>query len=279
MNQLAIDKRTLILRALTEGTSIRGTARMVGCSINTVMSLFLKAGEASDALNAAMIKDLETVRIQADEIWSFVAKKNKRASSPDKRAGMGDAWTWLALDADTRLIIAYVVGARDTGNALELFYQCRERIKTQRVQITTDQFNGYMNPIHAAFLGEADYAQLRKVYGTQVSTPGTAARYSPAQYMGQTRQVISGDPDPKHISTSYSERVNLTLRMSNRRFTRLTNAHSKKLHNHRLSVALYVWNYNFCRVNAALKTTPAITSRCAGRIWTLEDLIEHMDAA
>lgn len=280
MNQLTTDKRSLILRALTEGTSIRGTARMVGCSINTVMKMFVEAGQMADELNRQMIKGLETVRIQADEVWSFVGCKRKNASTTQKREGMGDAWTWFALDADTRLIISYVVGERSTDSALELLTQCRERVDSAKVQITTDQWHAYMNPIHTAFLGEADYAQLQKVYGCEPGgAPGSATRYSPAQYMGQRRKVVSGNPDPKHISTSYTERQNLTLRMSNRRFTRLTNAHSKKLENHRLSVALYVWNYNFCRVNASQKTTPAMASRIAGRVWTLADLIEKMDAA
>jgi IS1 family transposase len=276
MNQLKTDKRLLILRALTEGNSLRGIARLLDCSFNTVMKLFLEAGEAAEELHDQMVRGLTTQRVQCDEIWSFIQCKRRKTTPEKRKQGHGDIWTWFALCADSRLIISYVVGARDTGGALDLLYDCRERIATERIQVTTDQLNLYLTPMHSAFMGEVDFAQLQKIYGSEVNPPNAAHKYSPAKYMGQRRAVISGNPDPAHVSTSYVERQNLTLRMSNRRFTRLTNAHSKKAFNHARSVSLYTWHYNFCRIQQGLRVTPAMEAGIADRVWELDDLLAFM---
>ena len=253
---------------------MRAVSRVMGCSINTVMKLLVDAGTAAAEFDQQMVKGLNTKRLQCDEIWSFVGAKQKNVDFHKKKDRWGDAWTWICLDADSKLIVSHYVGFRDTTSAINVLSDARDRITTERVQITTDQLNVYMNTVHAAFLGEADYAQLHKEYGSEASGE---KRYSPAQYIGSSKRVISGAPDPNHISTSYIERQNLTIRMSNRRFTRLTNAFSKKLENLAHSVALYAFHYNFCRIHKTLRVTPAIEAGITDHVWELADLLKWAD--
>lgn len=252
---------------------MRSASRISDTAINTVMSLLVQAGQAAKEYEDQHVKNLASKRLQIDEIWSFVGCKAKRANLSKRARGEGDSWTWVCLDADTKLIVSSYVGGRDTTAAMEVLTTARERITTAKVQITSDQYTIYLNTVHAAFMGEADYAQLHKSYGC-VERDG---RYSPAQLIGTTRRWINGNPDPAHISTSYVERSNLTLRMSNRRFTRLTNGFSKKLLNHRCSVALHSWYYNWSRIHKTLRVTPAMEAGLTDRLWELSDLVKWMD--
>jgi IS1 family transposase len=207
--------------------------------------------------------------LQCDEIWSFVGAKAKNVSAEKKLEGWGDVWTWIAIDADTKLVVSYLVGGRDAGWAQEFMEDCASRINS-RVQITTDGHKVYMNAIEGAFGMDCDNAQLQKIYGASLE-PDT--RYSPARCIGCDMKVVSGDPDTKHVSTSYVERQNLTMRMGMRRFTRLTNGFSKKVDNHQHSVALHYMYYNFCRVHQTLRVTPAMEAGISNHVWTLEELI------
>jgi IS1 family transposase len=214
-------------------------------------------------------------RLQCDEIWAFCGAKAKNVTLEQKAAGWGDVWTWTAIDPDTKMIVSYLVGGRTSGWANDFMEDCRERI-VGAPQITTDAHKPYMKAVEAAFGGDADYAMLHKVYGAS-GEPET--RYSPATCIGCDMKVVSGDPDPKHVSTSFVERQNLTMRMSMRRFTRLTNGFSKKLENHGHAVALYFLHYNFCRVHKTLRVTPAMEAGLETSVWTLEDLIGLLDCA
>lgn len=270
MNKLSTDKRAQILRCLCEGVSMRATARLTDCSINTVVKLLIEAGKACTNFQDKALVRLNCKRLQLDEIWCFVGAKAKNTTAEKKLEGWGDAWTWTALCADTKLIPTWLVGARNAETAYHFLYDLAERLTTDNVQVTTDALNLYLRPIHAAFLGQADYAQLQKIYGQEATARG---RYSPAQCMGSRRAVISGNPDQNHVSTSYIERQHMTVRMSNRRFTRLTNAFSKKLANLEHSVALSTMNYNFCRVHQTLRTTPAMAAGIADHIWTMDEVV------
>lgn len=270
MNKLRTDKRAQILRCLTEGNSLRATSRLVDCSINTVVKMLIEAGEACTKFQDVTLRGLNCQRLQLDEVWSFVGAKEKNTTAETKADGWGDIWTWLAIDADSKLIPAWFVGPRNAQSAFHFLYDLEQRLARRDVQITTDGLNLYLNPVQAAFMGQAHYAQLVKIYGTEVRPPG---HYSPAQCMGTRRTVISGTPDTKHISTSYAERQNLTLRMTNRRYTRLTNGFSKKVENLEHSVALYAMNYNFCRIHKTLRVTPAMEAGVADHVWEMEEVI------
>lgn len=212
-------------------------------------------------------------RLQADEIWSFVGAKQKNASPEKKQEGWGDVWTWTAIDADTKLCVSYLVGGRTTGWAMEFMQDCASRIIC-KPQITTDAHKPYLKAVEEAFGGDADYAMLHKVYGAS-SEPDT--RYSPATCIGCDMKTVSGVPDPKHVSTSFVERQNLSMRMGMRRFTRLTNAFSKKVENHAHAVALYLLHYNFCRVHKTLRVTPAMEAGLATHVWSLEEELALLD--
>lgn len=273
MNQCDTDTRAMIIRCLVEGNSMRATARLCGVAINTVVKMQRDLAAACRVREAEMIRGVECDEIQLDEVWTFVGAKKKNCSAAMKREGMGDAWTFVAIAARTKLIICWEVDKRTVETAYDLLNTLRERVKTPRPQITSDGAAFYLCPVHSAFLGEVEYAQLQKIYGSEAAGAG---RYSPAQYMGSRKQVICGNPDERKISTSYVERSNLTIRMSNRRFTRLTNGFSKKLEALRDSVALYTFFYNFCRVHMTLGTTPAVAAGIADRVWTAKDLVEMM---
>jgi IS1 family transposase len=238
-----------------------------------VLKLLEDMGCAAAAYPHRNVRGLRVRRLQADEIWAFCGAKAKNVTLEQKAAGWGDVWTWTAIDADTKLCVSYLVGGRSAGWANDFMLDCSERI-IGRPQITTDAHKPYLKAVEEAFGADADYAMLHKVYG---ASNEPEMRYSPATCIGCDMKVVSGDPDPKHVSTSFVERQNLTMRMSMRRFTRLTNGFSKKLENHEHAVALYFMHYNFCRVHKTLRVTPAMEAGLAHHVWTLEELVELLN--
>jgi IS1 family transposase len=279
MNKLPLAKRAHILELLCEGMSMRSIERVVGCSINTVDKLLCEAGEAALAYHDKAVRNVRSQRIQCDEIWSFVHAKQKNAPT-SKRAGdptTGDCWTWTAIDADSKLLVSYQVGGRDAEYALMLMDDLRGRL-ANRVQLTTDGHRAYLQAVEEAFGADIDYGMLVKLYGQETSGQGHERKYSPSECVGARKDTITGNPDPKHVSTSYTERANLTMRMSMRRFTRLTNAFSKKLQNHEYMVALYALWYNFVRIHKTLRTSPAMAAGIEKRLWSMEDVVALIDA-
>jgi IS1 family transposase len=276
MNRLAIGKRVQVIAALVEGTSINATCRMTGVAKHTVLNLLRDLGCAAAAYHHRHVRGLHVRRLQCDEIWSFVGAKRKNVN-PEKRAeGWGDVWTWTAIDADTKLCVSYLMGSRGKNAAMQFMQDCANRI-VGRPQITTDSHSAYFQAVEEAFGANADYAMLHKIYAAP--SEDEARRYSPATCIGCDLKVISGDPDPKHVSTSFVERQNLTMRMSMRRFTRLTNGFSKKLENHGHSVALYFMHYNFCRVHQTLRVTPAMEAGVSDHVWSIEEIVDLLDNA
>jgi IS1 family transposase len=276
MNKLPLAKRVQILSMLCEGSSMRSISRVADVSINTVAKLLVEAGEASLAIHDEHVRGVKASRIQCDEIWSFCyAKEKNLATAKAAPDGAGDVWTWTALDADTKLMVAYFVGDRSGESAMILMDDLRTRL-SNRVQLTTDGHRAYLEAVEGAFGGDVDYAQLVKLYGsTGGNTP--EKRYSPAECTGIRKQRVEGDPDPAHVSTSHVERMNLSIRMQNRRFTRLTNGFSKKLDNHIHALALYFAFYNFCRVHKSLRMSPAMAAGISDRLWSLEDIVAKID--
>ena len=273
MNRLRIEKRVQVLSALVEGVSINATCRMSGVAKHTVLNLLRDLGCASAAFHHRHVRGLRVRRLQCDEIWAFCGAKAKNVSIEKKQQGWGDVWTRTAIDADTKLCVSYLVGGRDTGWATDFMVDCAYRI-VSRPQITTDAHKPYLKAVEEAFGGDADYAMLHKIYGA--SSTEDQRRYSPATCIGCDMKTMSGVPDPAHVSTSYVERQNLTMRMSMRRFTRLTNGFSKKLENHGHAVALYFMHYNFCRVHKTLRVTPAMEAGLADHVWSVEELVTLM---
>jgi IS1 family transposase len=270
MNQLSTARRAQIIGALVEGNSINSTCRMLGVGKHTVLRLLEDAGCACAAYHHRHVRGLRVRRLQCDEIWAFIGAKRKNVSPEKEAEGWGDVWTWTAIDADTKLIVTYFIGDRGKTAAYEFMADCAERI-VGRPQITTDALRHYLPAVEDAFGADVDYAMLHKLYGA--STPD-ASRYSPATCIGCDMKVVSGDPDPKHVSTSYVERQNLSMRMGMRRFTRLTNGFSKKFENHAHEIALYFFHYNYCRVHKTLRVTPAMEAGLTDHVWTLEELCE-----
>jgi IS1 family transposase len=278
MNKMPLAKRAKILELLCEGMSMRSIERIVGCSINTVDKLLRDAGEAALAYHESAVRGVKAQRIQCDEIWSFVAAKQKNVAK-SYRAGdptAGDCWTWTAIDADSKLLVSYMVGGRDAEFALMLMDDLRGRL-ANRVQLTTDGHKAYLSAVDEAFGADVDYAMLVKLYGEPPVAQEAARRYSPTDCVGTRKDKITGNPDPRHISTSYTERANLTMRMSMRRFTRLTNGFSKKLQNHEYMVALYALWYNFVRIHKTLRTSPAMAAGIEKRLWSMEDVVALVD--
>jgi IS1 family transposase len=276
MNRLPIEKQVQVVSALIEGCSIRATVRMTGVAKNTIAKLLVELGAAcSEYMNQTLV-NLPCKLIQVDEMWSFVGCKQKNATSEKvERDGIcGDVWTWIAIDADTKLIPSFMIGQRDPITA-RLFMEDLAARLANRVQLTSDGHKPYLRAVEAAFGEDIDYAMLIKIYG-EIDTQGQR-RYSPAQCIGTERKTITGNPDPKEISTSYIERQNLTVRMSNRRFTRLTNAFSKKVENHLASLAIHYMHYNFVRIHQSLRVTPAMAAGVTQTLWSIEDIVRLLD--
>ena len=266
------DKALLAIQLLIEGTSVRSAERITGLHRDTILRLLVLAGERCIALMDTQMRNLRCKRIQSDEIWSFVTKKqrNVRTDDPDE---FGDAWVFVAIDADTKLIPSYVVGKRNRETTYQFLTDLRDRLaEDHRFQITTDGFVFYRRGVEDVFAGQADFAQITKIYG-DYGQHDAAGRYSPSPMIETIVKIRDGRPDPRHISTSYVERQNLTIRMAIRRFTRLTNAFSKKLDNHKAACALHFAYYNFCRIHKSLRVTPAMEAGITDHIWTLRELL------
>lgn len=273
MNQLTPERRAMVINCLVEGNSIRATVRLTGVAKNTVAKLLADVGRACSIYQDRAFRGLTCKRIECDEVWSFVGSKEKNTSAEKKAEGWGDCWTWTSICADTKLIPCWYVGTRDAGAAYHFMHDLADRL-AHRVQLTTDGHKPYLIAVEDAFGGEVDYAQLIKIYG---EGPKTEARYSPAQCMGTRQAVISGKPDKAHISTSFIERSNLTIRMGNRRFTRLTNAFSKKVENHEHMLALFFCYYNFAKIHQTLRVTPAMAAGVSTRVWEISDIVALID--
>ncbi len=277
MNQLSIEKRAKIIHCLVEGNSIRSTARLTDTVKNTVIKLLCEVGAACSAYQDKTFRNLKCKRIQCDEIWAFCGAKEKNATPKQKAKGWGSVWTWTSLDPDTKLVPCWAVGTRDAGTAYHFIHDLSGRLAS-RVQLTTDGLKIYLQAVEDAFGSQIDYAMLQKIYGTEGGPHKDAEiRYSPAVCMGAKKAVISGQPDYAHISTSHTERQNLSMRMGMRRFTRLTNAFSKKLENHEHAVALYFMYYNFCRIHQSLRVTPAMEAGVADHVWEIKEIIALLD--
>lgn len=272
MNKLSTEEKIRVVACLVEGNSLRSTVRMTGIHRTTIQKLLVELGAACSAYQDKAMRNLKLTRLQCDEIWAFVGCKQKNVETTQHmRDGWGDVWTWTALDADTKLVPCWYVGTRDGGAAYHFIHDLKARL-ANRVQLTTDGHKAYLTAVEDAFGAEVDYAMLQKIYGT-TEGQGGEVRYSPAQCMGAKKAVISGQPDFAHISTSFTERQNLTMRMSMRRFTRLTNAFSKKVENHEAAVALHFMYYNFARVHQTLRVTPAMEAGIANHVWTIEEIV------
>jgi IS1 family transposase len=270
MKRLTREKQAQIITALIEGNSIRATSRMMNVSKDTVLKLQVEAGYASADYQDKTFHGLTCKRVQCDEVWAFCYAKQKNVPAEKKgRFGYGDVWTWTAICADTKLIPSFTVGNRDTASARILIEDLAGRL-TNRIQLTTDGHRAYLEAVEGAFGCDIDYAMLVKTYeSSQEET-----RYSPAVCTSCERKPITGNPDPDHISTSYVERSNLSIRMGTRRFTRLTNAFSKKVENHAAAVALYFMHYNFCRVHQTLRVTPAMEAGLTNHVWSVKEMLE-----
>lgn len=279
MNKLSIEEKVRVVACLVEGNSLRATTRMTGTHRGAIQKLLVELGAACSAYQDKTFRNLKLKRIQCDEIWAFVGCKQKNSkTTKHMRNGWGDVWTWTALDAETKLVPCWYVGTRDGSAAYHFIHDLKGRL-ADRVQLTTDGHKAYLEAVEDAFGAEIDYAQLIKIYGTEIG-PGSAAaevRYSPAQCMGAKKAVISGMPDYAHVSTSFTERQNLTMRMSMRRFTRLTNAFSKKVENHEAAVALHFMHYNFARIHQTLRVTPAMEAKVSDHVWTIEEIVRLLN--
>jgi IS1 family transposase len=273
MNRLPMAKRTAVVTALCEGNSIRATVRMTGVAKNTIVKLLMELGVAVTRYQDETLRNLPCKRLQCDEIWAFVGGKDKNLSDEKREAGLGSVWTWTCIDADTKLIPSWLVGTRDAGTAYEFMFDVASRLRG-RVQLTTDGHKLYLAAVEGAFGADIDYATLTKLYGND---PEAEKRYSPAKCIGVECKIVAGDPNPKHISTSYVERQNLTMRMSMRRFTRLTNAFSKKVENHAAAVALYFMYYNFARIHQTLRVTPAMEAGITDHVWSIEEIVRLLE--
>ena len=275
MNKLTAQDRAKIIHLLCEGMSIRAITRLTGVSKTTVSKLVVDAGQAAAWYQDRVFQNLTSKRLQIDEIWGFVGAKQKNVTTMKRHIpNAGDAWLWLATDADTKLVPCWHVGGRDGGAAYEFIDDLASRL-VSRVQITTDGHRAYLDAIDTAFGGAVDYAMLVKLYGA--APEAAKGRYSPAECTGIIKTPISGDPDQKHISTSYAERNNLNVRMHSRRMTRLTNAFSKKMENHAHAMALHFLYYNFVRIHKTLKMTPAMAAGVTDRLWEISDMVTTLE--
>lgn len=276
MNKLSLQKRAQIIGLLVEGNSMRSVTRLVGCSINTVTKLLVDAGTACAIYQNEVMRDLPCKRIQCDEIWAFCGMKEKNVPKEHEgELGYGDVYTWTAICADTKLVPSFLIGRRDAEYAYTFMHDLAGRLKN-RVQLTTDGHHAYLNAVASNFGSEIDYAMLVKVYGATVGKEDQR-RYSPPECTGAEKRRINGNPDIKHVSTSFVERQNLTMRMGMRRFTRLTNAFSKKIDNLEYAVALHFMYYNFGRIHKTLRVTPAMEAGISDHVWSLEEIAKLSD--
>jgi IS1 family transposase len=274
MNRLSNADRAAILGMLVEGNSLRSCARMADVTLNTVTKLLVDLGTACEQFHDEHVNNVCVRRLQCDEIWCFVGAKAKNVTPEKKTEGWGDTWTWTGLDADTKLCVSYLVGGRGADWAMDFMKDCASRIKG-RVQVTTDGHKAYLEAVEGAFGMDCDYAMLQKIYGSP--SIEEQRRYSPGRCIGCDMKAVSGNPDPKCVSTSYVERHNLTMRMSMRRFTRLTNAFSMKIQNHAAMVAIHAVHYNFTRINKTLRITPSMAAGLSDHVWSLEELVLTAD--
>lgn len=277
MNRLSIERRARIIGCLVEGNSLRATARMTDTAINTVVKLLVDVGKACAEYQNQVLRNLKCKRIQCDEIWSFCYAKQRNVPEDKKgQFGYGDVWTWTAICADSKFVPAWLVGDRTLETA-EIFIEDLASRFSHRVQLTTDGHKSYLEPVKVSFGDDIDYAMLVKIYGESAEQK-IEKRYSPAKYTGSKVEVIAGNPDRNHISTSYAERQNLTMRMSMRRFTRLTNGFSKKVENLAHAVSLHFMFYNFGRIHKSLRVTPAMEAGITDHVWSLEEIAGLADS-
>ena len=275
MNRLSTQKRVQIVAALVEGNSINATSRIVGVSNNTVLKLLADLGDACAIYQDKVFRDLKCKRIECDEIWSFVHAKEGHLSAELRGVfGYGDVYTWVALDADTKLVPCWNVGRRDAVSGEAFIKDLASRL-ANRVQLSTDGFKVYLTAVEEAFGSEIDYGMIVKIYGH--TQDEATKRYSPAECIGCEKEVIQGAPDMNLVSTSYIERQNLTMRMSMRRFTRLTNGFSKKIENHMHAIAIHYMYYNFCRIHKTLRCSPAMEANVTKKLWSIEDIVALLD--
>lgn len=273
MNKLSNEKRAQILSLLVEGMGINAATRITGASKNTVLKLLADAGEACARYQDEAMRGLKLKRVECDEIWSFVGMKQKNVPEELQGTfGLGDVYTWTAIDADTKLIPCWHVGTRDAESAYEFIHDLASRL-SNRIQLTTDGHKAYLDAVEDAFGADIDFAQLIKMYGNQGQTKEDSRRYSPAECTGIEKRQVTGNPNIKNVSTSYVERQNLTMRMHMRRFTRLTNAFSKKLENHMHAISLYFMFYNFCKIHKAHRSTPAMMAGVTDKLWEMSDIV------
>jgi IS1 family transposase len=274
MNKLPSAKRAQALQMMAEGISLRAMTRLTGISRTTLIKLLEDAGQAFSEYQDRVLVNLPCKRIQVDEAWAFCYAKQKNVPTAKKApVGAGDIWTWVGIDADTKLVASWYVGGRD-GEAAELFINDLAPRFANRVQLTSDGHRPYLEAIEGAFGADIDYAMLVKIYG---AAPEGQRRYSPAVCTGAVKYRVEGNPDPKHVSTSYVERQNLNIRMGNRRMTRLTNAFSKKAENHTHMMAIYFMHYNFVRIHQTLKITPAMAAGVTSQLWEMSDLVRVLE--
>jgi IS1 family transposase len=271
MNRLSLAARTQIINCLVEGNSIRSTERMTNTHRDTIMRLAVEVGQGCERIMGEKMRNLPCQRIQVDEIWSYVGKHQRFLKPTDDRSQTGDMWTFVALDPDTKFVPVFHIGKRTKHHATMFMADLAERL-TNRVQISSDALKSYIDAVERAFGSDVDYGQAVKFYEAEPIGPG---RYSPPKVVRAERHVVAGQPEQKHISTSLVERQNLTMRMSMRRFTRLTNAFSKKTENHRAAVGLHFAHYNFVRLHSKLRVTPAMAAGVSDRLWMLEELVEQ----
>ena len=276
MNKLSTEKRAMIVRCLVEGNSIRATCRMTGAAKGTVLKLLVDLGTACSEYQDRNLRNLSCRRIEVDEIWSFCYAKDRNVPVGKAAMGTGSVWTWVALDAETKLVPSWLIGGRDVGAAHRFVSDLRDRL-ANRVQLTSDGLHAYLETVPYVFGYDIDYAILMKLYGPDGNPKKPEGKYSPGRCNGSRRQTIVGNPDKEHVSTFYVERQNLTMRMSMRRFTRLTNGFSKKVENLGHAVALHFMHYNYCRKHQTTNMTPAQAAGVADHQWTVEEIIGLLD--
>ncbi|MEW8057698.1 MAG: IS1 family transposase [Candidatus Thiodiazotropha sp.] len=272
MNKLKLDKQVAAIHALVEGNSIRSTERMTGVHRDTIMRLATRVGAGCELLMDKTMRDLPCQNVQVDEIWAYVGKKQRHLTVADDPSQTGDMWTYVALDADTKLVPAYLVGKRTAANTQAFIQDLSDRL-TNQIQLSSDALSHYVEAVEAAFGAGVDYGQIVKSYE---ATPIGPCKYSPPHVVSAEAYPVTGSPELSKISTSHVERQNLTMRMSMRRFTRLTNGFSKKLENLKAAIAIHFAHYNFCRIHKTLRVTPAMEARIASSVWSVQDLLEEI---